>query len=423
MATWKSGRSNLAQTSVDDAVATLDWHARYSHARIVAALTRRFGVRNLASVDNAVQEAYARALERWPTSGVPQDPQAWLVRVAHNVVVDGMRRQRATKSLDVAVAIPDDELPRPDEDDEIRLMFLCCDPSLPRAAQIALVLNIAFGLSARQIATAFVGDERTIAQRIVRAKQRLRDAGVRFDVPTAPLIPGRVTAILDVLYIVFSEGYTPSIGEESIDPGLCRDSLRFARLLTKRSDTGIPAAFALRSLLCFHAARAQSRIADDGSLLLLAEQDRAQWDRVLIDEGIQCLEHAAAGTELTRFHVEAAIAACHTVAPNYASTEWAQLVSMYDTLRELAPSLVIDVNRALAVAMHSGAQAGLDELDAIPERDVVARYPYALAIYAELHTSLGNLDAARSYLDRAIACQSSAAQLALLQRKRRALDR
>lgn len=423
MDTWKFARSRHDLTSANDVIAVVERHARSSHARIIAALTRRFGVRSLPAADNALQEAYARALERWPATGVPDDPEAWLVRVAHNVIVDGLRRERTAESLDAANEIARDEPLTPADDDEVRLMFLCCDPSLSRAAQIALVLNVAFGLSARQIATAFVGDERTIAQRIVRAKQRLRESGVRFDVPTRDLIAGRVATVLDVLYLVFSEGYTPSVGEESIDPGLCRDALRFTRLFTERDDTATPDAFALRALLCFHAARAAARVADDGSLLLLAEQDRSRWDHVLIDEGVRCLDRAASASELTRFHVEAAIAACHAVAPSYASTDWQQLASLYDVLRDLAPSLVVDVNRALAKAMHAGAQHGLDELDAIPEREVLARYPYALAAYAELHASLGNLDAARSYLDRAIACQSSAAQVALLRRKRRALDR
>ncbi len=408
---------------MDDVVAALERHVRSSHARIIAALTRRFGVRHLPSVDNAVQEAYVRALDRWASNGIPNDPEAWLVRVAHNIVIDGLRRERASEPLDAAAGVTSEKPPEPDDDDEIRLMFLCCDPALPRAAQIALVLNIAFGLSARQIATAFVGDERAIAQRIVRAKQRLRDIGIAFDVPTASVRPGRIAAILDVLYIVFSEGYTPSVGDESIDPGLCSESLRFVRLLTNRADTATPQAFALRALLCFHASRAAARTADDGSLLLLSEQDRSRWDRQLIGEGVRCLERAAVGTELTRFHVEAAIAACHTVATSYADAEWGRVVSLYDTLRELAPSLVVDVNRALAVAMQAGARAGLGELDAIPERDVVARYPYALAVYAELYASLGDLDAARSFLDRAIACQSSAVQSALLRRERRALER
>ncbi|HEU4563998.1 MAG TPA: DUF6596 domain-containing protein, partial [Gemmatimonadaceae bacterium] len=345
------------------------------------------------------------------------------VRVAHNAVVDALRRERGGLRLEHAHDVPDAGPPAFDTEDEVRLIFLCCDPVLPRAAQIALVLNVAFGLSARQIATAFVSDERTVAQRIVRAKQRLREQGVRFDVPTRGALPERLASILDVLYLVFSEGYSPSIGEEAFDPGLCRESLRFVRLFTERADTALPAAFALRALLCFHAARAPARLADDGSLLLMAEQDRSEWDGALVAEAFSCLDRAGTGTELTRFHLEAGIAACHAVAPTYAATDWARIVELYDLLRARWPSLVVDVNRALAVAMLAGARAGLDELDAIPEREVLARYPYALAAYAELLASLGELEQARVYLDRAMAQQAAPAQRALLARKRAALQR
>jgi RNA polymerase sigma-70 factor (ECF subfamily) len=401
----------------------LEERFRASHGRIVAALTRRFGVRHFALVEQAVQDAYIRALNRWTVDGLPDDTEAWLVRVAHNASIDALRRERAHVALDSARDIAEQEPPNFDTDDEVRLMFLCCDPSLPRAAQIALVANVAFGLTAAQIATAFVSDERTVAQRLVRAKRRLRERGIRFDVPTASALPERLAALLDVIYVVFSEGYSPSIGEEAIDEGLCRDALRFVRLLTERDDTGLPPAFALRALLCLHASRAAARLADDGSLLLLAEQDRSKWDAALVDEAFDCLQRARLGVELTRYHLEAGLAACHAVAPNYAATDWERVVELYTLLRARWPSLVIDVNLALAVGMHAGALAGLDELDAIPERELLARYPYALAAYAELHASLGNLDEARAYLDRAVAHQTSPAQAALLRRKRAALTR
>ncbi|HEX6814620.1 MAG TPA: DUF6596 domain-containing protein [Gemmatimonadaceae bacterium] len=401
----------------------LERHVQQRHSRVIAALTRRFGVQHFALVEQAVQDAYLRALDRWAVNGLPDEPESWLVRVAHNAVIDALRRQRAQASLHEARDVPNDEPPAFDTDDEVRLMFLCCDPVLGRAAQIALVLNVAFGLSARQIAAAFLSDERAVAQRIVRAKQQLRAEGVRFDLPGPQALPDRLAAILDVLYLVFSEGYSPSVGEEAFDAGLCRESLRFVRLFTERDDTGLPAAFAVRALLCFHAARAPARFTDDGSLLLLAEQDRSAWDDVLLEEAFACLARAGEGTTLTRYHIEAGIAACHALAPNYAGTDWPRVVELYDRLRGQAPSLVVDVNRALAIAMRSGAQAGLDELDAIPEREVVARYPYALAAYAELHASLGELGDARSYLDRAAAHQPSGAQAALLRRKRAALER
>lgn len=389
---------------------------------MIAALTRRFGVKRFALIENALQDAYVRALERWTAEGLPNEPERWLVRVAHNALIDALRGEPATEAL----ADNDDRSVDPpplDDDDELRLVFLCCDPVLPRAAQIALVLNVAFGLTARQIANAFVSDERTVAQRIVRAKQRLREHGVCFDVPEGKALPPRLATILETLYLVFAEGHNPTEDDVALDASLCEQALRLARLLTQRGSTATPAAFALRALLCFHASRIPARLAEDGSLLLIQEQDRARWDHSLITEGLCCLDSARSGEVLSRFHLEAAIAACHALAPTYAATDWAQIVELYDMLKVIAPSLVIDVNRALAIGMLSGARVGLDELDAIPEREVLGRYPYALAAYADLHASLGQMDEARHYLDRALGHQASPAQRALLRRKRAALER
>jgi RNA polymerase sigma-70 factor (ECF subfamily) len=373
-------------------------------------------------IENAVQDAYVRALERWAHDGVPAEPERWLVRVAHNALIDALRRELPCEPLTASLDIPA-EPPALESDDELRLTFLCCDPVLARAAQVALVLNVIFGLTARQIATALLSDERTVAQRIVRAKQRLREEGIRFDVPQGGALPPRLEVVLDVLYVVFSEGYNPTEQDETLDAGLCNCGLRLARLLTQERQTATPAAFALRALMCFHASRLPARLADDGSLLLIQEQDRACWDSVLIQEAFGCLERAGRGTELSRFHIEAAIAACHALGPTYAGTDWARIVGLYDLLTQRWPSLVVDVNRALAIAMYRGARVGLDELDAIPEREILGRYPYALAAYADLHASLGNLEEARRYLERALEHQSSKAQHALLQRKWAALVR
>lgn len=425
----------------DDARSALEHRVRASHGRVIAALTRRFGVRRFALIEHAVQDAYVRALEHWTAGNIPEEPEGWIVRVAQNALIDMLRKERSTESLDSASADgrlgPDRPAPEAadleyqrnagppvlDSDDELRLVFLCCDPVLPLSARIALVLSVALGLTARQIANSLLSDERTVAQRIVRAKQRLRDEGVRFDLPDREVLPPRVAAVLDVLYIAFSEGHNPTEDDVPLDAGLCAQALRLVRLLTERKALATPAAFALRALLCFHASRLPARIADDGSLLLIQEQDRTRWDRTLATEGFSCLQAAGEGTELSRFHVEAAIAACHALAPTYAGTDWAKVVELYDTLRAIAPSLVVDVNRAVAVAMLFGARAGIDELDGIPEREILSRYPYALAAYGDLHASLGNLEEARGYLDRALRHQISTAQQALLKRKRTALER
>jgi RNA polymerase sigma-70 factor (ECF subfamily) len=388
---------------------------------LIAALVRRFGVVELARIDNAVQEAGLRALERWTGPEEGTELEGWLLRVAHHAVVDGLRRDRKSVPLSERhLGAVDAPMP-PEIDDELRLIFYCCHPAIPRAAQIALTLRIGFGFETGPIARAFLSDERTIAQRIVRAKQRLRDEGTRFELPDAQEVPSRLGPILDVLYQLFTEGYSTTNAEAGIDQALCEDSLRLARLLTDDDRWTSPAAEALRALFCFHVARAPARTAEDGSLLLLHEQDRSRWDEKLLEEGFVFLARSAREQEISRFHLEAGIAACHAKASSYATTDWEEILALYDVLREMSPSPVVDVNRALAVSMCRGAVAGLDELDAIPERELVARYPYALATYAELHASLGHLDEARAFLDRALEQQTSPAERALLRRKRAGL--
>jgi RNA polymerase sigma-70 factor (ECF subfamily) len=336
-------------------------------------------------------------------------------------VTDALRRERRLVALGAEHEGSVDP-PAPEIDDELRLVFLACHPVLPRAAQIALTLNVAYGLTASRIAPLFLSDPRAVAQRLVRAKQRLREEGVPFDLPEAAELPARLEAILDVVHQLFTLGHEAADGD-GIDDEICAESLRLSRLLVGAPRTATPAARALHALLCFQAARAPARRAEDGSLLLLQEQDRARWDSALLAEGFVALGQAAEGRALSRFHVEAGIAARHAAAPSFAETDWTEVLALYDTLRAIAPSPVVDVSRAFAVAMCRGAHAGLDELDAIPERDLLARYPYALATYAELHASLGQLDQAQAYLDRALLHQPAPAQQALLRRKRAALSR
>jgi predicted RNA polymerase sigma factor len=392
-----------------------------AHGRVVSALLRRFGADHLARVESAVQEAGLRALERWQGPEGGSVLEGWLVRVAHNVLVDDLRKDARhtpfSEQHESSVAPPALAL-----DDELCLIFLCCHPALPRAAQVALTLRIAFGFDTPQIARAFLSDERTIAQRIVRAKQRLRDEGTRFELPEPNDVSARLPPILDVLYQLFTEGYATTAGESGIDETLCNESLRLARILTDDPRWTSPAAEALRALFCFHAARATARRADDGSLLLLHEQDRGRWDQALGHEGLAFLARSARGDELSRFHLEAGIAGCHARATSHATTDWGEIVAIYDMLRQVSRSPIVEVNRAFAIAMLRGAASGLDELDAIPERELIARYPYALATYAELHASLGRVDEARRFLDRALEQQTAPAERALLRRKRAALD-
>lgn len=363
-----------------------------------------------------------RALERWPSSEVPDRVEGWLLRVAYNLAVDAMRRETRLEPLP-AERKGQMDVPVPALDDELLLIFLCCHPCLTRAAQVALTLKIACGLTVQQIALTFFTNETTLRQRLVRAKQRLRQVGARLELPDPEQLPGRLEPILDVLYLMFTEGYSPTDGEAAINDELCREALRLSRVLTGQPTMATPPTEALRALLCFQASRAAARRADDGGLLLLHEQDRQRWDTTLIKEGFCALSRAKRGDELSRFHLEAGIAACHAAAPSYHATDWPQILFLYDILRERSPSPVVDVNRAVAVAMVSGVPAGLDELDSIPERELIGSYPYALAAYAELHTSLGHLNEARAYLARALERQPAHVQRLLLQRKLAAIGR
>ncbi len=381
---------------MDERRRALERSLRSVHGRLVAALVRRFGVAHLATAEDALQEASLRAMGSAADLTDPEQLERWLLRVAGNWTLDQLRREQRHVAISEAPEGISDPL-APGVDDELRLIFLCCHPGLPRAAQIALTLRTAFGFTTTQIARAFLSDERTIAQRIVRAKRQLREGHASFDLPGADELPERRGAILDVLYQLFTEGYSTTHGEGGIDELVCDESLRLARLLTEDERVTSAPAEALRALFCFNAARVSARRADDGSLLLLQEQDRARWNPALLAEGFEWLGRSARGSQPCRFHAEAGIAACHAAAPSYATTDWPQIVELYDLLRAIVPSPVVDVNRALAVAMCNGAVAGLDELDAIPERALLARYPYALAAYAELHGSLGDLEQARSY--------------------------
>jgi predicted RNA polymerase sigma factor len=397
--------------------------ARTDNGRLVAALTRRFGAAHLELIEDAVQGALARALERWPAGGVPDRPDAWLVRVAYNLVLDALRQGSQLTELPPEYEAAADEVQLGVVDDALALIFLCCHPSLPRAAQLALTLQVACGFSAQQIGRAFLTADTTIAQRTVRAKQRLRQVGARFELPSEEELPGRLGPILDVLYLMFGEGYSPTHGEMPINGELCREALRLARLLTGQPVTATPTAHALHALVCLLAARANARRADDGSLLLLAEQDRERWDEALVNEGFRALTRARQGDELSRYHLEAGIAACHAAARSYQATDWPRILLLYDALRQCSPSPVVDVNRAVAVSMVRGAAAGLDELDSIPERELMESYPFALATYAELHASLGHLGEARMYLERALGQRPSVQQRRLLERKLGALQR
>jgi RNA polymerase sigma-70 factor (ECF subfamily) len=364
----------------------LDHLFRREAGRIGSRLTRVFGAHRLTVVEDAVQFAMLQALQRWPYKGVPDNPSAWLMRVAGNRAIDVITANQRLLSFDSAEAESDQAefasaetrrdsaaafhadlgFERELADEELCLMFICCHPTLPRASSVALTLKMLCGFGVTEIARAFLTTEATISQRLVRAKRLIRDDLIGFEVPGPEELPARLDTALEVLYLFFTEGYAPTSGDRLIKDALCADAIRLTRTLAEHSITGQPACHALLALMLLQASRLQSRADSAGELLLLQDQDRTGWDRSMIAQGLRHLQKAGRGEQLTSFHLQAEIAAVHAVAPAYEQTDWEHIVSLYDLLSEIQPTPVVWVNRAVAIAELDGPQAGLSALDQLP---------------------------------------------------------
>jgi RNA polymerase sigma factor (sigma-70 family) len=346
--------------------------------RVVATLIRTTGDWDLA--EECAQDAFARALERWPVDGVPVKPGAWLTTTARNRAVDRLRRAQsgADKVREAAMLSADDD-PGDDSgvaDDRLRLMFTCCHPALSVEAQVALTLRTLAGLTTVEIANAFLVPESTMAQRLVRAKRKIHDAGIPYRVPPAHLLPERTAAVLAVLYLLFNEGYVASSGDELVRADLAGEAIRLARTLTELMPDE-PEAAALLALMLFHHARREGRIDDAGELVLLEDQDRRGWDQALIADGQEQLDRALRRERPGPYQVQAAIAACHATAATADDTDWEEIALLYGELVRMTGSPVVELNRAVAVAMADGPDAGLALVDALSDRLDGYRYLHA----------------------------------------------
>lgn len=395
---------------------------RREHARLVAGLARVFGPGHLDLVEDVVQEALVRALRVWPYEGVPERPEAWLVRVARNIAADHARRRTpqaiGAEDLDAWVAARTED-PRAVEfnrDDQLSMVFACCHPALAFDDRVALTLQICCGLTAVEIARAFRSDPATVAQRLVRTKRRVREERIALEVPDPDDVHARLDAVLDVVYLLFNEGYAASQGEEHVRVDLTEEALRLGDLLASSPRTALPRTHALLALLGFLAARLAVRTDEHGAIVTLARQDRARWDRARLARAWRHFEAALAGDELTPTHVEAAIAACHAAAPTYADTDWAAILARYDQLLVLRPTVIVRLNRTVAWARVHGARAGLDELEAI-ERDhpEIARDHLLHATRGLLAWHRGDRERAADAFARALECVRTEPERRLLE--------
>lgn len=381
---------------------------RHQAGRMVATLTRIFGSDRLDLAEEVVQDALVKALERWPYRGVPQNPTAWLIQVAKRHALDVLRRESSfdEKSAELLIRWPVvSEAPRGEElDDQLAMIFMCCHPDLPDESRLALTLKTVMGFGVEEIARAFLTKEATIAQRLVRAKRVIRDRPLVFELPDGSELAARLDAALEVLYLLFNEGYAAHGGENLIRAELCEEAIRLGRLVVDHLKTGVPKTHALLALMLLHAARLPARVDEAGDLFLLSVQDRSRWDCRLIAQGLAHLDRSAEGNEMSAYHFEAGIAACHVTAPNYEATDWAYIAELYDQLYAVKPTPVVALNRAVARSRLSGPDAGLREIEAIQAHHAMRDYYLLPAVEAELWRELGKHEPAITAYQRALAC-------------------
>jgi len=401
---------------------------RREAGRLTAALTRLFGVHNLALAEDVTQDALCRALEVWKFHGPPPNPSAWLMATAKNRALDVLRRERTVRTFapELARWLETEWTLRPTvdalfaagaiQDDQLRMMLSCCHPRLPEEAQIAVILQVLCGFGVNEIAGAFLDTPSAVEKRLTRAKRALAAAKSLFDLADAGEVAARLPIVHRALYLLFNEGYHGASPESAVRAELCQEALRLIGLLLDHPAGQTAATRALAALMCLHAARMPSRLDDAGDLTPFFEQDRSRWDRALIADGRRLLDQSAAGMEVTVYHLEAAIACVHASAPSAHDTDWAAIVRLYDALLALRPSPVVALHRAIALGQQRGPEHGLAAIAAISGRERLERYPFYAAALAEMEMARGERARARDRFREALA-------LARNPTERRALER
>ena len=416
----------MSECSTDQIRELLDSLYRTESGRILATLIRLLGDFDLA--EEAMHEAFAAALSVWPSSGVPGNPRPWLISTARFKAIDTLRRRsRFDASQDDLARYLEAQLSSAEQsneedhvdDDRLRLIFTCCHPSLPAEARVALTLREVCGLTTEEIAKAFLITPRTLAQRIVRAKAKIRETKIPYEVPSSEELPERLGAVLHVIYLVFNEGYSAATGKEVMRTDLTGEAIRLARLLMELQSE--PEVVGLLALMLLQESRHAARTSPTGEMILLENQDRSLWNREQIAEGVALLEKALKSNRFGSYTLQAAIAAVHAQAQSIAATDWRQIVTIYDRLLRIQPSPVVQLNRAVAIAMCDGPEAGLAQIDALLEQGELANYYLAHSARADLYRRLGRTAEARSSYEKALALTQQEPERQFLQDRIRQL--
>jgi len=405
---------------------------RHESGKMVATLTRIFGIEHLNLAEDVVQEALSRALQTWPYRGVPENPSAWIMRASRNLALDVIRRQTTFRAKEAEIArLIERDASAPETanfseneiaDDRLRMMFVCCHPVIPAEAQVALALKTLCGFSVMEIGRAFLTSEAAIAKRLTRAKQKIQEARIPFEIPVGAELARRLDSVLQSLYLLFNEGYKASSGEKLVRDELCQEAIRLTELLANHPAGNQPETHALLALMLLNAARFAAREDPHGNLLRLQEQDRTRWDQMTIARGMSHLRESAAGDGLSEYHLQAGIAVCHAMAIDYESTDWERILSLYDRLMEFDDSPVVALNRAVAVANVHGPKAGLEAVRAIRGREKLDAYHLFYSVIGELEMRLNHHGAAAREFRKAFELAATKSERAFLLKRLQACE-